>query len=199
MVILGPSGSGKSTLLNMLSGLDRPTGGDIVINNVNISALKDSQLTKFRRENIGFIFQAYNLLPTLNAKENARIGQQLQSDKSKRLPMDEVFKEIDMENQANKRVDEISGGQQQRVSIARAISKNPIILFADEPTGALDENTARKVLKIFETLNKKYKTTIIIVTHDNEIALLADKVIRVRNNMIHSVKKNEKKQSVEEI
>ncbi|CAF0726003.1 unnamed protein product [Didymodactylos carnosus] len=184
VAILGPSGSGKSTLLNILSGLDRPTHGEIVINGVNIAALTDSQLTRFRRDNVGFIFQSYNLLPTLNAKENAKIGQQLQTDKSKRLPIEQVFSDIGMDAHVNKRIDEISGGQQQRVSIARAISKNPILLFADEPTGALDENTAKKVLKIFLDLNEKYKTTIILVTHDKDIAKLAHKIIRVRNNKI---------------
>jgi putative ABC transport system ATP-binding protein len=189
-VILGPSGSGKTTLLNCVSGLDRPTSGEIVINNTNIAALKDSELTKFRRNNIGFIFQSYNLLPTLNVLENAKIGQVLQADKSKRISLDEIFNDIGMEENKNKRVDEISGGQQQRVSIARAVSKNPKIIFADEPTGALDQNTARKVLKIFLDLNKKYKTTVVLVTHDRDISKLGNKIIHVKNNQIHQVLDN---------
>lgn len=189
-VILGPSGSGKTTLLNCVSGLDRPTSGKIIINNTNISALKDSELTKFRRDNIGFIFQSYNLLPTLNVHENAKIGQVLQSDKNKRINLDEIFEDIGMSENKHKRIDEISGGQQQRVSIARAVSKNPKIIFADEPTGALDQNTARKVLKIFLDLNKKYKTTIVLVTHDRDISKLGNKIIHVKNNKIHEVIRN---------
>lgn len=190
-VILGPSGSGKTTLLNCVSGLDRPTSGKIIINNTNISALKDSELTKFRRDNIGFIFQSYNLLPTLNVHENAKIGQVLQSDKNKRINLDEIFEDIGMSENKHKRIDEISGGQQQRVSIARAVSKNPKIIFADEPTGALDQNTARKVLKIFLDLNKKYKTTVVLVTHDRDISKLGNKIIHVKNNKIHEVIRNE--------
>lgn len=179
VVILGPSGSGKTTLLNILSGLDRPTYGDVVVNNINISSLTNSELTTFRRNNVGFVFQSYNLLSELNAIDNAMMGSQLQMDGNKRLDLEELFERVGLKGLEKKAVGELSGGQMQRVSIVRALAKNPEVIFADEPTGALDSKTSDKVLELFKEINQKYKTTIIFVTHDEKIANLADKLIRV--------------------
>lgn len=181
VAILGPSGSGKSTLLNILSGLDRPTSGEVIVNNINISTLSNKNLTVFRRKNIGFIFQSYNLLNSLNAKDNAKIGAALQKENNKKMDIEEIFNSIGMADKINSNIQDLSGGQQQRVSIARALAKNPNIIFADEPTAALDEETSTKVLKLFNEINKKYGTTIVIVTHDNNIKKIVNKVIEVRN------------------
>lgn len=184
VVILGPSGSGKTTLLNILSGLDRPTYGDVVVNNINISSLSNSELTTFRRHNVGFVFQSYNLLSELNAMDNALMGSQLQIDGNKRLDVKELFEKVGLEGSEKKAIGELSGGQAQRVSIVRALAKNPEVIFADEPTGALDSKTSEKVLDLFKDINKKYNTTIVFVTHDEKIAKLADKLIRVEDGKV---------------
>lgn len=184
VVILGESGSGKSTLLNCISGLDRPTDGNIIVNNVNISALKDGELTTFRRNNVGFIFQSFNLLPELNVEDNINIGRILQTDGNKRLDIKQVLDQMNLSGYEKQSVQKLSGGQQQRVAIARAITKNPAVIFADEPTGALDHETSERVLELFKEINKKYKTTIIIVTHDEKIAKLADQIIHVHDGKI---------------
>ncbi|PQP78563.1 ABC transporter ATP-binding protein [Spiroplasma sp. ChiS] len=190
IVILGPSGSGKTTLLNIISGLDKVSSGDVFVIGYNLSLLKDVDLTKFRRDNVGFIFQQYNLLTNLTAKENAEVGENLSKNKNKDMTIKDIFKTIGMEEQMNKYPHQMSGGQQQRVSIARALAKNPDILFGDEPTGALDEEMGRKVLEILVDVNKKYKTTVIIVTHNPNIADIANTVIHVRNGLIDQIKKN---------
>ncbi|WP_338969841.1 ABC transporter ATP-binding protein [Spiroplasma endosymbiont of Labia minor] len=190
IVILGPSGSGKTTLLNIISGLDKVSSGDVFVLGNNLSLLKDSHLTKFRRENVGFIFQQYNLLTNLTAKENAEVGENLSRNKNKDLTINDIFETIGMKEQMNKYPHQMSGGQQQRVSIARALAKNPNILFGDEPTGALDEEMGRKVLEILVDVNKKYKTTVIVVTHNPNIALIANTVIHVRNGLIDEIKNN---------
>lgn len=190
IVILGPSGSGKTTLLNLISGLDKVSSGDIFVIGYNLSLLKDIDLTKFRRDNVGFIFQQYNLLTNLTAKENAEVGENLSKNKNKDMTIRDIFETIGMEEQMNKYPHQMSGGQQQRVSIARALAKNPDILFGDEPTGALDEEMGRKVLEILINVNKKYKTTVIIVTHNPNIANIANTVIHVRNGLIDQIKKN---------
>lgn len=192
VAILGPSGSGKSTLLNVMSGLDRPTEGKIIIDGENISALKEKELTTLRRKKIGFVFQSYNLLSTLNVSDNVEIGRSLQTDKSKRLNINSTLNDMGMADQAKKRTFELSGGQQQRVSIARAIAKAPEILFGDEPTGALDTKSRIDVFKLFQEINRKNNTTIIIVTHNNMIAKLANKIINVEDGKIKSVKINSK-------
>ena len=186
-VILGPSGSGKTTLLNMISGLDRATYGDIIINNVNISGLSTRQITKFRRKHIGFVFQSYNLLPSLNVADNIDVGRILQSSKEERQNIDDILDEIELSGSNKKRIYELSGGQQQRVSIARALSKSPEILIGDEPTGALDQSTSLKVLRLFQEINRVKKTTIIIVTHNPNIARLANQVIYVKDGRIEKV------------
>lgn len=190
IVILGPSGSGKTTLLNIISGLDKATEGDVFVIGHNLSLLKDRDLTKFRRDNVGFIFQQYNLLTNLTAKENAEVGENLARHKNKGMTIDDIFETIDMIEQMNKYPHQMSGGQQQRVSIARALAKNPDILFGDEPTGALDEEMGRKVLEILVDVNKKYKTTVIIVTHNPNIADIANTTIHVRNGLIDEIKHN---------
>ncbi|AGM25614.1 ABC transporter ATP-binding protein [Spiroplasma syrphidicola EA-1] len=192
IVILGPSGSGKTTLLNVISGLDKVNSGDVFVLGYNLSLLKDVDLTKFRRDHVGFIFQQYNLLTNLTAKENAEVGENLSKSKEKDLTINDIFKTIGMEEQMNKYPHQMSGGQQQRVSIARALAKNPDILFGDEPTGALDEEMGRKVLEILVDVNKKYKTTVIIVTHNPNIADIANTVIHVRNGLIDQIKRNDK-------
>lgn len=190
IVILGPSGSGKTTLLNIVSGLDKVSSGDVFVIGYNLSLLKDVDLTKFRRDNVGFIFQQYNLLTNLTAKENAEVGENLSKNKNKDMTIKDIFETIGMEKQMNKYPHQMSGGQQQRVSIARALAKNPDILFGDEPTGALDEEMGRKVLEILVDVNKNYKTTVIIVTHNPNITDIANTVIHVRNGLIDQIKKN---------
>jgi len=188
-VILGPSGSGKTTLLNMISGLDRATYGDIIINDINISCLTNRQVTQFRRKYIGFVFQSYNLLPSLNVSDNIDVGRSLQVKKKERRNIDELLQEIELGGSDKKRVYELSGGQQQRVSIARALSKSPSILIGDEPTGALDQNTSLKVMRLFQEINREKETTIIIVTHNPNIARLADQVIYVKDGRIDKIVK----------
>lgn len=182
IVILGPSGSGKTTLLNLISGLDKTTSGDVFVLGYNLSYLKDSHLTKFRRDYIGFIFQSYNLLTNLTAKENTEVGSNLA--KKQGLKIEDIFETIGMSSKINNYPHQLSGGEQQRVSIARALAKNPSILFGDEPTGALDEEMGRKVLEILIKINKELKTSIIIVTHNPHIARIADTVLHVKNGTI---------------
>ncbi|WP_052663993.1 ABC transporter ATP-binding protein [Mycoplasmoides alvi] len=199
VVILGPSGSGKTTLLNIISGMDRATFGKTIIANTNLLNLNDSQLTEFRRNNIGYIFQQYGLLPNLTVKENIEIGAFLQSNAKKRLNIDNLLHDIGMFEYRNRLPSELSGGQQQRVSILRAIAKNPKIIFGDEPTGALDEEMTQIVLEQFIKINKEHKTTVIIVTHNPLIAELATCVIRVHNGKIKSIVYNDNPKSVSEI
>jgi len=191
IVVLGPSGSGKTTLLNLISGLDRATSGDVFVNGYNLSLLKDSHLTTFRRLNVGFIFQQYNLLTNLNARENVEVGENLSQKKHQKWTIEKIFEKIDMSQQMDKYPHQMSGGQQQRVSIARALAKNPVVLFGDEPTGALDEKTGKKVLTILLNIQKEFKSTIILVTHNPNIAKIADVVIKVHDGKIESNLQNE--------
>nr|WP_240504651.1 ABC transporter ATP-binding protein [Mesoplasma chauliocola] len=192
IVILGPSGSGKTTFLNVISGLDKATEGDVFILGSNLTLLKDSHLTKFRRKNVGFIFQQYNLLTNLTSKENAEVGQNLANKDKQGMSIEDIFETIGMKEQMNKYPHQMSGGQQQRVSIARALAKNPEILFADEPTGALDEEMGRKVLEILVKVNREQKTTIVVVTHNPNIAKIANTVIHIKNGLIDNLEKNKK-------
>ncbi|BET38245.1 ABC transporter ATP-binding protein [Spiroplasma ixodetis] len=197
VVILGPSGSGKTTLLNIISGLDKPNTGDVFVVGYNLSLLKDSHLTKFRRDNIGFIFQQYNLLTNLTARENDEVGENIA--KNKNMSIDDIFQVIEMDEHMNKFPSQLSGGQQQRVSIGRALAKNPTILFCDEPTGALDEEMGRKILEILLDVNREYKTSIIIVAHNPNFQYVANTVINVKNGKIISAKNNEKPMKPNEI
>lgn len=192
VVIYGKSGSGKSTLLNLLSGLDRASNGSVVVNNINLPYLSDAKLTKFRRNNVSFIFQSYNLLQNLTGYDNVLSGAYLQKDKSKRLDIHELFKEYELEDVKYKFPAQMSGGQQQRISILRALAKNAQIIFADEPTGALDTDTTKIVLESLHKINKEYRTTIIMVSHDKEIEKVADKVIYISKGNIRDIKINKK-------
>lgn len=199
VVILGPSGSGKTTLLNIMSGMDNATYGQTIVNGYNLIKMSDTQLTNFRRDNIGYIFQQYGLLPNLNVKENVEIGWNLQSDKSKRLDIDELLKTVSMSEHAKKFPHELSGGQQQRVSVARSMAKNPAIVFGDEPTGAVDEEMSKQILQLFVDINKKFNTTVIIVTHNPIFADLATRVIKVNSGTIAANYENTNRKSVSEL
>ena len=190
VVILGPSGSGKSTMLNVISGLDTPSSGKIYYHDEKISDYNESQLTKFRRDHLGFIFQQYNLLQDLTVKENIEIGSSIGKNP---LPIDEVLEAISMTEFANKYPSQLSGGQQQRVSIARSVAKNPSVMFCDEPTGALDEETGKQVLELIQKMNEQFKTTTVVITHNPNIADLADTVIRMNSAKIVEVIKNSSK------
>jgi putative ABC transport system ATP-binding protein len=181
VVVLGPSGSGKSTLLNVLSGLDVASQGEIFINHQNITGLKEKGLTEFRRSNLGFIFQQYNLLSTLTVRENVELGYHIGKDP---FDIDLIIKEVGLEDQKDKYPHQMSGGQQQRVSIARALVKKPFVLFCDEPTGALDEKTGKDILKLLKNLNETFKTTIILITHNPAIGQIADRIIKMNSGEI---------------
>lgn len=189
-VILGPSGSGKSTLLNMLGGLDKMDDGVLTIDGVTVSKMNDKQLVEYRRSDVGFVFQFYNLIPDLTVKENIQVVADITDSP---LDIDEVMEAVDIKKYENHFPSELSGGQQQRVSIARALIKNPKILLCDELTGALDTKSARLVLKFVEKVNRKFHTTIIIITHNEAIAGMADRVIRIKDGKVSSNVKNEKK------
>ncbi|NYV28401.1 ABC transporter ATP-binding protein [Streptobacillus felis] len=196
VVILGSSGAGKSTLLNILGGMDVADSGNIYIDNKNIASFNKNELTKYRRFDVGFIFQFYNLLPNLTAKENVELASELVSDN---IDVDKILKEVGLENRMDNFPSQLSGGEQQRVSIARAIAKNPKILLCDEPTGALDFNTGKQVLKILSDLSSKKNVTVIIVTHNSEIAKIADKVIHMQDAKVKEMYINEHKINVDEI
>ncbi|MBP3461427.1 MAG: ABC transporter ATP-binding protein [Bacilli bacterium] len=187
VVILGPSGSGKSTMLNILSGIDNPTKGKVYFNNERIDKLKEKELTNYRKDNLGFIFQSYNLVPNLTIKENIELGRELSKNP---LDLKEIVKEVGLISHMNKYPYGLSGGQMQRVAIARALVKNPKVLFCDEPTGALDEKTGKNVLKLLQDINKKYNTTMIIVTHNPSIANMANTVIKMNSGEIKEIIKN---------
>ena len=195
-VILGPSGSGKSTLLNMIGGLDSLDSGEITVSGRNISRSDRKKMTDYRREDVGFVFQFYNLIPDLTVQENIQVV----ADIAKQ-PMDieEVMKALDIDKYKNRFPKELSGGQQQRVAIARALIKNPKILLCDELTGALDSKSSRNVLKFIERVNEQFKTTIIIITHNEAIADMADTVIRIKDGQVASCIDNDNKRSAEEL
>lgn len=188
VVILGPSGSGKSTMLNVLSGIDIPTSGQILYNNVRIDKMNDKELTDYRKENLGFIFQSYNLIPNLTIYENVELGSHLSKDS---LNINDILDIVGLLEMKNKFPYQLSGGQMQRVAIARAISKNPKVLFCDEPTGALDEKTGKQTLKLIQDINKKYLTTVIIVTHNPSISKIGNVCIKMNSGKVVSVNRNE--------
>lgn len=180
-VIQGTSGSGKSTLLNCIGGLDVMDSGSVKVDNKEIFGLKSSDLSDYRRDNLGFIFQFYNLIPNLTVKENIQVCQYLANDP---LDMDDLLEILGLEEHKNKFPSQLSGGQQQRCAIARALIKNPKLLLCDEPTGALDSKTSKDILILLEKVNKKYGTTMLIVTHNNSIKNMVHKVIVIKDGMI---------------
>lgn len=194
-VVTGASGSGKSTLLNIASGLERPDDGNIIYSGTDIAGLTDKELTQFRRKHTGFIFQQYYLLPNLNVDKNVKMGADLAGNKNYR----EVIKAVGLEDKLQKYPGELSGGQQQRVSIARALAKKPEILFLDEPTGALDEQTGRQILDYISTLQREYGFTVVMVTHNLNIAQMADTVVKMNSGKITEIYSNSEKKTAYEI
>lgn len=195
-VILGQSGAGKSTVLNMLGGMDQPTSGTVIVDGETVSAMNDRQLSRYRAEKIGFIFQFYNLIPSLTAYENVALTSSIV--KGAADPM-EMLRRVGLEKHARKFPAQMSGGEQQRVSIARALAKKTPILVGDEPTGALDSETGKMVLKTLTEMSAEYGRTVVIVTHNADIAKCADKVIRMKNGRIEEIRINERPLSVEEV
>ncbi len=195
-VILGPSGSGKSTLLNVIGGLDSMDSGTLLIDGKKVSELSNSELTNYRREDVGFVFQFYNLIPDLTVKENIEVV----SDISKNsFEINEVMNALDITKYSDRFPRELSGGQQQRVAIARAIIKNPKLLLCDELTGALDSKSSRTVLEFVDKVNKQFSMTVLIITHNEAIAEMADRVIRIKDGKIISNEINDDKKSVDKI
>ncbi len=196
VVILGPSGAGKSTLLNLIGGLDNPTSGTIEVDSENIEDYSDNELAAYRASKVGFVFQFYNLIPTLTVYENVAIVNEITPSP---FPSEKMLEEVGLLDHAKKFPSELSGGEQQRVSIARALAKNPKILLADEPTGALDSLTGVLVLKLLLKMAKEYNKTVIIVTHNQNIAKIGDVTIRVKNSQIKSVEENINPVPVDEV
>ena len=184
VAIVGTSGSGKSTLLNMMGGLDTPTSGNIKVKGKELSKFNDEQLTIFRRRQIGFIFQNYNLVPVLNVYENIVLPVELDGDKVDKKFMGEVVRMLALEDKLNNLPNNLSGGQQQRVAIARALVSKPAIVLADEPTGNLDSRTSSDVLGLLKVTSQKFHQTLVMITHNNEIAQLADRIIRIEDGQI---------------
>ena len=184
VAIVGTSGSGKSTLLNIMGGLDTPTSGSIQVKGKELSKFKDEQLTIFRRRNIGFIFQNYNLVPVLNVYENIVLPVELDGNKVDKKFMKEVVQMLGLEDKLNNMPNNLSGGQQQRVAIARALVSKPAIVLADDPTGNLDSRTSNDVLGLLKVTSQKFHQTIVMITHNNEIAQLADRIIRIEDGRI---------------
>ena len=187
---MGPSGSGKSTLLNIIGGIENSDSGKIKIGDEVVGEMKEKKLTQYRRKHLGYVFQSYNLIPNLTVKENIEVGAYL-SDKP--LNIDELLKTLGLWEHKDKIPNQLSGGQQQRTAIGRAIVKNPDILLCDEPTGALDYNTSKEILKLIEDVNKKFGNTVILVTHNDAIKNMADQVIKLKDGQIRHNDMNEKK------
>ena len=195
-VLLGPSGSGKSTLLNIIGGIDQADEGSITIQNEKTADMNEKKLTQYRRKHLGYIFQMYNLIPNLTVRENIEVGAYL-SDKP--LNVDELLDTLGLANHAHKLPNQLSGGQQQRCAIGRAIVKNPDILLCDEPTGALDYATSKEILKLIETVNQKYGNTVIMVTHNDAIKNMADRVVKLRDGQIRKNYLNEEKIAAQDL
>ncbi len=196
VIVLGASGAGKSTILNILGGMDRATSGQVLIEGTDITRFSSKQLTLYRREKVGFVFQFYNLIANLNALENVEFAASVTSGHLDPL---EMLTAVGLADRRRNFPSQLSGGEQQRVAIARAVAKNPLLLLCDEPTGALDYKTGKMVLKLLQDLNRTYHNTTVLITHNSMIAPMADKVIRVRSGMIESVTNNAQPLPVEEI
>ncbi|MDR1329413.1 MAG: ABC transporter ATP-binding protein [Oscillospiraceae bacterium] len=196
VIVLGASGAGKTTILNMLGGMDGVTGGEIIVDGENIAAFNENRLTDYRRESVGFVFQFYNLITNLNALENVEFAAETCKN---HLDAKEILGVVGLSERLKNFPAQLSGGEQQRVAIARAVAKNPLLLLCDEPTGALDYATSKAVLRLLTDVNEKYKKTVVIITHNNALAVMADKVIRVKSGKIESVTLNERKTPIEDI
>lgn len=196
VIILGPSGAGKSTVLNILGGMDSCDEGQIIIDGVDISKYNSKQLTKYRRNDVGFVFQFYNLVQNLTARENVELASQIVTNA---LDIDETLKLVGLEHRKNNFPAQLSGGEQQRVAIARAIAKNPKLLLCDEPTGALDYTTGKQILKTLQDTCRNTGTTVIVITHNSALAPMADRVIRINDAKVRSIEVNSNQSSVETI
>ncbi|MBU5318143.1 ABC transporter ATP-binding protein [Lactobacillus johnsonii] len=196
VIILGSSGAGKSTLLNILGGMENVTEGEVIINGNNIAKYSAKELTKYRRNEIGFVFQFYNLIPNLTVKENVELANELVTNP---IDAEVALKEVGLEKRINNFPSQLSGGEQQRVAIARAIAKNPSLLLCDEPTGALDYQTGKKVLKILQDRSLKKNSTVVIVTHNAALAPIADKVIRIQDGKVKQIENNSSPQDIAQI
>ena len=195
-IILGSSGAGKSTVLNILGGMDTCSEGSVIIDGVDIAKYNERELTRYRREDVGFVFQFYNLVPNLTAKENVELASELVEDA---LDPVEILERVGLEGRLDNFPAQLSGGEQQRVSIARAVAKKPKLLLCDEPTGALDYETGKKILSLLQDMSKNEGTTVIIVTHNMAIAPIADRVIRMRNGTVESIEINENPADIKDI
>lgn len=195
-VILGPSGAGKSTTLNILGGMDKATSGEVIIAEKDISDYSDKELTTFRRNNIGFVFQNYNLVPNLTAKENVELSIQISNSDADVM---DVLKQCGLDHRADNFPAQLSGGEQQRVSIARAIASKPKLLLADEPTGALDYETGKQILKLLQDTSRNTDSTIVVITHNTTISEMADRVIKIRNGRVDDIVINDTPLKVDEI
>ncbi len=196
VVVVGPSGAGKTTILNILGGMDTISSGSVKVGDKVISSFNEKQLTLYRREDVGFVFQFYNLMPHLTAKENVELANEIVK---KPLDTEETLIKVGLKDRMNNFPSQLSGGEQQRVAIARAIAKNPAILLCDEPTGALDYETGKQILKLLKEVSTTYKKTVIIVTHNSAFTKLADKVIEIRNGHIVKESKNENPMSIDDL
>ena len=195
-VMLGPSGSGKSTLLNILGGIDRADSGTIRIGSDTLGSMNEKELTSYRRRHLGYVFQMYNLIPDLTVRENIEVGAWLGKDP---LPVDEMLSLLGLTEHQDKLPGQLSGGQQQRTAIGRAVIKKPDLLLCDEPTGALDYNTSREILKLIEQVSQKYSTTVLMVTHNEAIQNMADTIVRLKDGYIRKAWKNEHRIPASEI
>ena len=189
-VLLGPSGSGKSTLLNIIGGIETPDSGSVTIGGETMEYTKEKKLSKYRRDHLGYVFQSYNLIPNLTVRENIEVGAYLSGDP---LPLDDLIRTLGLQEHQDKIPNQISGGQQQRTAIGRAVIKNPDILLCDEPTGALDYKTSKDILSLIEQVNRKYNSTVVLVTHNEAIRKMADQVILLRDGQVREIYENEEK------
>jgi len=195
-IILGASGAGKTTVLNLLGGMDRATGGSILVENNDITKYNESKLTDYRREKIGFVFQFYNLISNLNALENVEFAAEVCKN---HLNPKEVMQKVGLGERLYNYPSQLSGGEQQRVAIARAVAKNPLLLLCDEPTGALDSETGKQVIQLLLDINLQYQKTVVVITHNTAIAGISDKIIHMKNGEIENVTIDQRRKSIEEI
>lgn len=195
-VLLGPSGSGKSTLLNIIGGIETPDSGSVLIDGETMDYTKEKKLSQYRRDHLGYVFQSYNLIPNLTVRENIEVGAYLSEDP---LPLDDIIQTLGLQEHQNKIPNQISGGQQQRTAIGRAIIKNPDILLCDEPTGALDYKTSKDILSLIETINQKYESTVVLVTHNEAIRKMADRVIILKDGQVRETYVNTEKTPAAEL